>query len=34
MVEESVDSFASKEETKIALTLFEKKISKTELVLE
>lgn len=34
MVVESVESFASKEETKKALLLFEKKIVKLELVLE
>jgi hypothetical protein len=34
MVVESVESFASKEETKKALVLFEKKIIKLELVLE
>lgn len=34
MVEESVESFASKEETKKALLLFEKKFIKLEVVLE
>jgi hypothetical protein len=34
MVEESVESFASKEETKMALTLFERKFTKLELVME
>ena len=34
IVEESIESFASKDETKIALTLFEKKVAKFELVLE
>ena len=34
MVEESIDSFASKDETKLALTLFEKKVAKFELILE
>ena len=33
MVEESVDSFASKEETKKSLTLFENKILKVEMVM-